>query len=144
MSDEIEIFEGMVEEVFAAEGEVVGSVYHRGARSSLGVPEEPDEYESTCRITRVEIFGVDITELFSSKNMEDEDLGYEVSDTGENLMLSLINLSRKGELSTEMKLAQAKKDIEKHKKRIEWLENAYKNRTDEMWNLRQELSKSDK
>jgi len=37
---------------------------HRGARSSLGVPEEPDEYETGYQIVSVYLLDVDMTKMF--------------------------------------------------------------------------------
>lgn len=43
----------------------------RGARSSLGVPEEPDEQLYSYELERVELFGIDLTEHFEIDPTDD-------------------------------------------------------------------------
>jgi len=80
MSKEVETMEFQGDEL-SVEYEIVGVTHHRGARSSLGVPEEPDDYESYCEITKVEAFGVDITEKFDIGTIPTEDIEERVYET---------------------------------------------------------------
>jgi len=69
--------------------EVGNVVHHRGARSSLGVPEEPDDCEAYCQLTKVEAFGVDLTHVFPIKSINVEDVEEVVYETFKELMEKL-------------------------------------------------------
>ncbi len=96
MNNRTDIFNEDDEPIFVGKAEITKTITLRGSRSSLGVPMEPDESLNAVKVDTISIFGVDITELFDTSGMSEEEMTQSVFERGEELMIELFNLKKEG------------------------------------------------